>query len=45
MPALRILNTELQEKLDYLRTQLTKGSEAPSIGWEYAEYYLAEAGI
>lgn len=45
MPALRILNTKLQEKLDYLRTQLTKGNEAPSIGWEYAEYYLVEAGI
>ena len=45
MPALRILNTELQEKLNHLRTQLIKGNEGPSIGWEYAEYYLAEEGI
>ena len=45
MPALRLLNTESQDKADYLHNQLTTDINVPSTYWECAESYLKGVGI
>lgn len=45
MPALRLLNTELQDKLDHLHNQLTLDTNVQSTYWECAESYLKGIGI
>lgn len=40
MIALRLLNTESQDKADYLHNQLITDINVPSTYWECAESYL-----
>lgn len=40
MTALRLLNTESQDKADYLHNQLITDINVPSTYWECAESYL-----
>ena len=45
MTALRLLNTESQDKADYLHNQLITDINVPSTYWECAESYLKGVGI
>ena len=45
MIALRLLNTESQDKADYLHNQLITDINVPSTYWECAESYLKGVGI
>ena len=44
MTALRLLNTESQDKADYLHNQLITDINVPSTYWECAESYLKGKG-
>lgn len=45
MPALSLLNTDQQDKLVHLHSQLTYGQNVQSTCREWAEYYLTEVDI